>query len=69
MKKLLAIVALILAAGLAGYHLGMNHVIYDAELFCVEVPARNEDGAIEDEEMTVYLEIDDQVHEYGCLIG
>ena len=72
MKKLLTIIALltvILAAGWAGYKIGMNHVIYDAEMFCVEIPERNADGAIEEEEMTVYLEIDQQIHEYGCWIG
>lgn len=72
MKKLLTIIALlavILAAGWGGYKIGMNHVIRDAEMFCVEIPARNEDGAIEDEEMTIYLEIDNQIHEYGCWIG
>ena len=72
MKKLFPIIALlavILAAGCAGYKAGMNHVIYGAEIFAVEIPERNADGAIEEDEMTVYLEIDQQIHEYGCWIG
>ena len=65
------IIAIIVAAILifAAYNAGKNHVIYDAEIFCVEIPFRNENGAIEEDELTIYLEIDDQVHEYGCLIG
>ena len=72
LRKILAAIfaaALIVASAVTGYYAGMRHVIYDAELFCVEIPARNENGAIEEDEMTVFLEIDDQVHEYGCLIG
>lgn len=70
-KILAAILAavLIVASAVIGYYAGMRHVIYDAEIFCVEIPARNSDGAIEEDEMTVYLEIDNQVHEYGCWIG
>lgn len=72
MKKFLAVIiaaALIVASAVTGYYAGMRHVIYDAELFCVEIPFRNENGAIEEDEMTVFLEIDDQVHEYSAYIG
>lgn len=60
------IIAIIVAAILmiAAYNAGVNHVIYNAEIFAVEIPERNAEG-----EMTVYLEIDNQVHEYGCWIG
>ena len=66
-KILAAIFAAILM--IAAYNAGKNHVIYDAELFCVEIPFRNENGAIEEDELTIYLEIDDQVHEYSAYIG
>lgn len=72
MKKILAAIvaaALIVASAVTGYYAGMRHVIYDAEIFCVEIPFRNENGAIEEGEMTVFLEIDDQVHEYSAYIG
>lgn len=71
-RKILAAIfaaALIVASAVTGYYAGMRHVIYDAEIFCVEIPFRNENGAIEEDEMTVFLEIDDQVHEYSAYIG
>ena len=57
MKKLLFGLALAIALYI-GYRLGINHVIYNADIFCVDYD--NE---------SVYLEIDGQVHEYFLYIG
>lgn len=68
MKKAVCLL-LILAALLSGYFLGKRHVILGADMFVVELPERNESGGFTEDEITVYLEIDNQVHEYGCWIG
>jgi len=46
-----------------GYRSGMDHVIYNAELFIVDLPEVGDDW------FTVYVEIDDQTHEYEGFIG
>lgn len=68
MKKAVCLL-LIMAALLSGYALGKRHVIRHADLFVVELPERNENDGFTDDEITVYMEIDNQVHEYGCWIG
>ena len=57
------ILALALSAWFFGYREGMRHVIYNAVPFIVEIPE------IDDTYFTVYLEIDDDVHEYEGFIG
>ena len=72
MKKILIgilSIVLILTAYAIGRINGANHVIYDSEMFVVELPDRNDAGGFDDEEITVYLEIDGVTHEYGCFIG
>lgn len=58
----LALTALVLllvsVAFVFGFSRGKNHVIYNADIFCVDY-----DGE------AVYLEIDGQVHEYTLYIG
>ena len=57
MKRLLLGLALALAL-YVGYRLGIAHVIYNADIFCVDYD--NE---------AAYLEIDGEVHEYFLYIG
>lgn len=68
-KTILLFSILIALAGILGFKLGASHVIYDAELFCVEIPVRNEYGGFDETELTVFMEIDGDIHEYGCIIG
>lgn len=65
MKRIICAVLALLLVGVMAYHAGENHVIFDSELFVVELPEQNSNES----EITVYLEIDGQVHEYGCNIG
>lgn len=59
----------ILTAYAIGMDNGRNHVIYDSEMFVLELPDRNDDGGFDEDEITVYLTIDGVTHEYGCTIG
>ena len=72
MKRTLTII-LTLAAVIAAYAIGnltgRNHVIYDAEMFVVDIPDRNASGGFDGDEITVYMEIDGDLHEYGAFIG
>ena len=61
-------VLLIVTAYAIGRDDGASHVIYDAEMFVVDLPDRNEYGGFDEEEITVYLTIDGVTHEYGCTI-
>lgn len=73
MKRIIcAALALLLVAGIAyhaGKSAGKNHVLYGAEMFVTELPERNENGGIDESEITIYLEIDGDIHEYGAIIG
>ncbi|MBR3740872.1 MAG: hypothetical protein IKN04_10535 [Clostridia bacterium] len=60
---LVLILALAFSAWFCGYREGMRHVIYDAIPFIVELPEAGDDY------FTVYIEIDDDVHEYEGFIG
>ena len=66
---LIAIILTFAVAVMSGYKLGIDHVIYDSEMFVVELPDRNSTGGFDEEEITVYLYIDGDIHEYGCNIG
>jgi len=72
MKRILTI-TLILASLATAYMIGQtngrNHVIHDSTLFVVDLPDRNQYGGFDDDEITVYLEIDDECHEFGAWIG
>lgn len=71
MKKIIAAAAIfsILAAGFAGYKLGVNHAIKHQELYVVELPDRNEFGGFDEDDITVYTYLDGEYYEYGCTIG
>lgn len=72
MKRILAIIltlAAIIAAYAIGNLTGKNHVIYDAEMFVVDLPDRNASGGFDEGEITVYMEIDNDIHEYCAFIG
>lgn len=72
MKKVIACIAIIgaiVTALHAGYVAGRNHVVYDSDMFVVDLPDRNEYGGFDEEEITVYLDIDGDIHEYGANIG
>lgn len=69
MKRIICAAFALLLVGVMAYHAGKNHVIFDSELFVVELPEQNSNGGYGESEITVYLEIDGQVHEYGCNIG
>ena len=72
MKRTLAIIltlAAILAAYAIGNVTGKNHAIYAAEMFVVDIPDRNECGGFDENEITVYMEIDGDIHEYNAFIG
>ena len=72
MKRILAIIltlAAIIAAYAIGNLTGRNHVIYDSEMFVVDLPDRNASGGFDAEEITVYMEIDNDIHEYCAFIG
>ena len=69
MKKIICAALALLLVGVMAYHAGKNHVILDSEMFVVDLPDRNEHGGFDESEITVYMEIDGQVHEYGCNIG
>lgn len=72
MKRILVII-LTLAAVIAAYAIGnltgKNHAIYDAEMFVVDLPDRNASGGFDTDEITVYVQIDNDIHEYGAFIG
>lgn len=68
MKKALCLLA-ILAALLSGFALGKMYALRHAELFVVELPERNASGGFDEEEITVFLEIDNQSYKYDCTIG
>ena len=57
MKRLVLALALALAL-YVGYRLGVAHVIYNADIFCVDY-----DGE------AAYMEIDGEVHEYLLYVG
>lgn len=59
----------ILTAYAIGRNNGQNHVVYDSEMFVVDLPDRNQYGGFDEDEITVYLTIDGVTHEYGCYIG
>lgn len=72
MKRTLTIIltlAAIIAAYAIGNLTGKNHVIYDSEMFVVDIPDRNASGGFDDDEITVYVQIDGDIHEYGAFIG
>ncbi len=64
-RILIGVLALLLLVftWFSGYKKGMDHVIYDAMPFIVELPELGDDW------FTLYIEIDDQIHEYEGLIG
>jgi len=68
MKKALAALLLLLAL-VGAFHAGKVHTIKRAELFVVSLPERNEKGGFDESEITVYLDIDGDIHEYGANIG
>lgn len=71
-KKVLITIAsviTVLTIGIAGYKAGINHAIYSADIFVVELPDRNASGGFDEDEITVYLTVDGETHEYGCTIG
>lgn len=68
MKRILTFL-LILLALLAGYHAGKQHTIKSLKPFVVDLPDRNELGGFDEEEITVYMEIDGDIHEYNAFIG
>lgn len=71
MKKIIAVAAILLvlaAAFMMGRHHGIQHAIHDSTLFVVDLPDRNQYGGFDEDEFTVYLEIDGDVHEYGAYI-
>jgi len=72
MKKVFACIAIIgaiVTALHAGYVAGKNHVIYDQDMFVVELPDRNASGGFDESEITVYTYIDGDCYEYGCNIS
>lgn len=72
MKRAFTIVltlAAIAAAYIIGNVTGKNHAIYDAEMFVVDLPDRNEYGGFDEEEIYVYVQLDGDIHEYGAFIG
>lgn len=69
MKKAICMALALLLVGCMAYHAGKNHVIMDSDMFVVELPDRNEHGGYDESEITVYMEIDGDIHEYGCNIG
>lgn len=72
MKRILVII-LTLAAILSAYAIGnvngKSHTIRAAEMFVVDLPDRNASGGFDEEEITVYMVIDGDIHEYGAFIG
>lgn len=68
MKKILVLFICILIVGLCimSYNAGKIHAIKSAEMFVVDLPDRNEYGGFDEDEITVYMVIDEQVYEYGC---
>lgn len=71
-KKVLITIASVIAVfiiGVMGYKAGINHAIHSADMFVVELPDRNASGGFNEDEITVYLTIDGETHEYGCYIG
>lgn len=68
MKKFLAALLLLLAI-VVGFNAGKVYVIKHAELFIVSLPERNEKGGYDESEITVYMNIDGDIHEYGANIG
>lgn len=68
MKRIAIIILIVLALILAwfgGYNRGVEHVLLDSELWIVDFD-EPEDHL---HDITVYISIDDQVHEHGCYIG
>lgn len=68
MKRILAVL-LILLALLAGWQSGKQHTIKALNPFVVDLPARNEYGGFDEDEITLYIEIDGTIHEYDAFIG
>lgn len=68
MKRILTIL-LILLALLAGWQAGKQHTIKSLNPFVVDLPDRNASGGFDEEEITVYVQIDGDLHEYGAFIG
>lgn len=72
MRKILTFFVCVLIAGLllmsynAGEAQGIRYAIHNAEMFVVDLPDRNEYGGFDEDEITVYMVIDDEIHEYGC---
>lgn len=69
MKRIICVAFALLLVGVMAFHAGKNHVILDSELFVVELPEQNSNGGYDVSEFTVYLDIDGDIHEYGCNIG
>lgn len=69
MKRVICTALALLLVGVMAYNAGKNHVILDSEMFVVDLPDRNEYGGFDEQEITIYMEIDGDVHEYGCNIG
>lgn len=70
MRKILTFFIYVLIAGLLlmSYNAGKIHAIKSAEMFVVDLPDRNEYGGFDEDEITVYMVIDDEIYEYGCAI-
>ena len=68
MKKALAALLLLLAI-VGAFNAGKVYTIKHAELFVLSLPERNESGGIDESEITVYMDIDGDIHEYGANIG
>lgn len=68
MKRILTILCILLAL-LAGWQAGKQHTIKSLNPFVVDIPDRNENGGFDEDEITLYIEIDGTIHEYGAWIG
>lgn len=68
MRKILGFFICILIVGflIMSYNAGKIHAIHNAEMFVVDLPDRNEYGGFDEDEITVYMVIDEEIHEYGC---
>ena len=72
MKKILTFFIALLVCGLllmsynVGYNAGIHHAVMTAEMFVVDLPDRNESGGFDEDEISVYMIIDGEIHEYGC---
>lgn len=68
MRKILVFFITLLIAGLCimSYNSGIRHAIMTAEMFVVDLPNRNVYGGFDEDEITVYMIVDEEIHEYGC---